>query len=210
VTVWDDSADSIHDHGHRESIGGLWDEIGPLQFDFLVAQGLRPNDVLVDVACGSLRGGAHFIRYLEPRGYLGIEKRIELVIYGVAAELGTELYREKRPRFVISDQFEFHKFDRSPNFGIGQSIFTHLDPHDIVLCLERLKAHASPSCRYFASFREALVPQENASRSHAHAVFAYTQQQLAEFATRAGWSFRYIGNWNHPRKQMMAEFQPLP
>jgi hypothetical protein len=56
MSIWEDSPDSIHDHGHRESVGGLWDEIGCPQLDFLVEQGLRPHDVLLDVACGSLRG----------------------------------------------------------------------------------------------------------------------------------------------------------
>jgi hypothetical protein len=28
--------------GHRRYVGGLWDEIGKLQLDFLINQGLRP------------------------------------------------------------------------------------------------------------------------------------------------------------------------
>ena len=46
---------------HREQVGGLWDEIGALQIDFLRAQGLRPGDTLLDVGCGCLRGGVHFV-----------------------------------------------------------------------------------------------------------------------------------------------------
>src|SRR5512146_152922 len=96
-----DTTDGVHDDGHRQFVGGLWDEIGRLQFDFLVRQGLRPSDTLVDSACGPLRGGIHATRYLEPGPYRGIEKHVELVIYGVAAELGLADFRSKRPRFVI-------------------------------------------------------------------------------------------------------------
>jgi len=44
--------------GHRRYVGGMWEEIGQLQFDYLVSQGLRPEHVFCDVACGSLRGEA--------------------------------------------------------------------------------------------------------------------------------------------------------
>ncbi len=39
------------------AVGGLWDEIGQLQFDFLRAKGLLPRHKLLDFGCGSLRGG---------------------------------------------------------------------------------------------------------------------------------------------------------
>jgi hypothetical protein len=52
--------------GHRGFIGGLWDELGRLQVDFPVSEGLEPAHVLLDIGCGSLRGGVHLIPYLEP------------------------------------------------------------------------------------------------------------------------------------------------
>ena len=63
--------EGIKEMGHRQYVGGCWDEIGRLQFDYLVSQGLRPNHYLLDIACGSLRAGIHFIPYLEPGHYLG-------------------------------------------------------------------------------------------------------------------------------------------
>src|ERR1700678_1283527 len=44
--------------GHREYVGGLWEVIGKLQFDFLISRGLKPEHVFLDIACGPLRGGA--------------------------------------------------------------------------------------------------------------------------------------------------------
>jgi hypothetical protein len=88
--------------GHREYVGGLWDEMGELQFDFLVEQGLMPSDVLLDVGCGSLRGGVHFIRYLEPGNYLGMEKEQELLQLGVKSELGMESLQARRPELLAS------------------------------------------------------------------------------------------------------------
>ena len=38
---------------HRDMVGGMWDEIGRLQFEFLRARGLKPNHRLLDIGCGS-------------------------------------------------------------------------------------------------------------------------------------------------------------
>src|SRR5664279_2409282 len=112
--------------GHRSYIGGLWDEVGQLQFDFIVAQGLQPQHVFLDIACGSLRAGVWFIPYLDAGNYLGIEKEAELVERGVEHELRPEVAAEKRPEFVISDRFEFARFSKRPDYAIAQSLFTHL------------------------------------------------------------------------------------
>src|ERR1035438_2924105 len=93
-----DTADGVHD-GYRAFVGGagpMWDSIGALQFEFLKSRGLLPDHRFMDVGCGALRGGSHFIRYLDPGCYHGIDKHIELIIYGVGAEIGVEVFREKR------------------------------------------------------------------------------------------------------------------
>src|SRR3990172_13199322 len=126
--------------GHRIYVGGMWEEIGLLQFEFLVRQGLKPSDCLLDIACGSLRGGGCFINFLDVGNYLGIDKENELVALGIEKELGKEMYEEKRPEFVVSDKFEFEKFSKKPRLSIAQSLFTHLTPADMGLCFEKLEA----------------------------------------------------------------------
>ena len=205
----DDTREEIHRVGHRRFTGGkddLWELIGDLQFNFLVDRGLAPSDTLVDIGCGALRGGTKFIRYLDPGRYLGIDKHIELIVYGVATELGIADYRKKQPIFVVSDCFEFHKFRRQPNFAIAQSLFTHLCEKDLLLCLERLRLVAARGCRFFATFFEVDEPFANQDLSHSHAYFAYTRSQIEMFGKSTGWAPNYIGAWNHPRGQHMIEY----
>jgi hypothetical protein len=95
---------------HREVIGGNWDVIGPLQFDYVVGQGLQPHHVFLDIACGCLRGGRLFIQYLEPGHYLGIDRDGNLIRYGVELELGRDVADAKRPEFLVSSRFEFDRF----------------------------------------------------------------------------------------------------
>ena len=58
---------------HRAAVGGRWEEIGRLQFDFLVRQGLMPEHFFLDVGCGSWRGGVHFVDYLLSHRYFGVD-----------------------------------------------------------------------------------------------------------------------------------------
>lgn len=205
----EDSGKEVHRAGYRHFVGGkdeFWDRIGDLQFKFLLERGLSPHDVLIDVGCGSLRGGTRFIRYLEPAHYLGIDKYIELIIYGVSSELGISDFAAKQPQFVVSDTFEIEKFGQQPTFGIAQSLFTHLSERDLRLCLTKLKATAAPGCRFFATFFELSEAKFNPDVSHSHGFFGYTRKQMEEFGETAGWKPHYIGGWNHPRDQSIVEY----
>jgi SAM-dependent methyltransferase len=186
--------------------GITWGALGTLQFRFLVDQGLEPQHVLLDVACGSLRAGVRFIPYLEPGNYLGIEMHQKLIDAGVEKELGQKLNTLKRPQFVVSDRFEFERFSRQPDFAIAQSLFSHLTTEDICLCLRNLRAVAKPGTKFYASFFESDQPQKNATASEPRGKFLYTREQMRAFGAQCGWSPRYIGSWNHPRDQKMFEY----
>lgn len=199
--------------GHRDFIGGagdMWEAIGKLQFDFLLAQGLLPRHVFIDVACGSLRAGRLLIPYLDEGNYLGIDKLRPLIDAGIEHEVGADLVAEKKPSFVVSDRFGFDQFDpsRRPQFGIAQSLFTHLTSDDIALCLTNLADFAAPGMRFFATYFERTAEdQYNPPHSHSHHIFRYTAEELCELGRGAGWEFRDIGGWNHPRDQKIVCFQ---
>jgi hypothetical protein len=191
--------------GHRDYVGGMWEEIGRAQFDFLVGRGLRPEHVLLDIACGSLRGGVHFIAYLDPGHYLGIEKEGMLIRRGATKELSRRVRQEKRPEFVVSDSFEFDRFSRVPDFSLAQSLFTHLTLVDIERCLANLRAFVAPRHEFYATFK-AGQNERNAAGSHAHANFRFLPDELIAVGERNRWQCHYIGDWGHPRGQVMMQF----
>jgi hypothetical protein len=197
---------SIAKFGHREYVGGDWDRMGRLQFEFMLNHGLQESDVFLDVGCGSLRGGVHFIRYLNRGHYLGLEREEGLIKEGLQRELGDKMLRQRAPEFVISSHFEFHKFSKQPTCAVAQSLFSHLSPDDIQLCLKNLRNFALTGCVLYATFFECDRPQENYSKSHSHLSFFYTRLQMETFGQSQGWKPSYIGNWKHPGGQAMIEY----
>ena len=80
-------AENSGDDWHRLGVGGMWEEIGKLQYELVVREGLLPRHKLLDVGCGSLRGGVHFIRYLDSGNYYGMDKNEKLLSAGHDVEL---------------------------------------------------------------------------------------------------------------------------
>ena len=196
----------IRQVGHREYVGGDWDRIGKLQFDYLVEHGLAPHHYLLDIACGSLRGGVYFIPYLDAGRYLGIDKEAELIRAGVTQELGQELYKQKQPRFVVSDRFDFERLNAQPDFALAQSLFTHLPATDIEACLRRLRPVMAKGGVFFATFFESRQECRNPAVAHDHGYFAYTRRQMTDFGLRNNWGVEYAGDWGHPRQQVMVRY----
>lgn len=204
-------SERIRKIGHRGFVGGdgaNWDEIAILQMNFLKQEGLDVNHTLLDVACGSLRAGRLFIHYLNEGNYLGIDKEIDLIIHGVAEELGIKTFIEKRPVFVVSGDFELNKFNRRPNYAIAQSLLTHLTADDVYRCFKSLRKVIADDGKFYATFFEVETPVENFSSSDAIDCFFYTREQMSALADIAGWNMHYIGDWGHPRQQKMVKLEP--
>jgi hypothetical protein len=186
----------------------MWDEIGRLQFDFLLLQGLEPHHVVLDIACGALRAGVHIIPYLETGNYLGIDKEPELIRSGLEEELIPEIRTLKQPELVVDGDFSFDRFSKRPDFALAQSLFTHMPEADIQHCLSRLREFAPDHLRFFATYFPATEEIENPEAAHDHLLWFYTPQQMREIGRSTGWDMTYIGGWDHPRGQVMSEYRP--
>lgn len=197
----------IEKRGHRGYIGGLWDEIGQLQFDFLLSKGLIPDSFLLDIACGSLRLGVKVIPYLRPSHYLGIEKERGLVQAGLEKELDHKIREEKQPNIVISDSFEFEKLEQKADFAMAQSLFTHLPPNLINLCFKRLYPYLENDGVFYATYLKRERKIRNPKTPHDHGSFAYTREEMIDFGERNDFVANYIGDWNHPRHQVIVEYR---
>jgi hypothetical protein len=59
---------------------------------------LRWRHVLLDIGCGSLRGGSRFIPYLGTGNYLGVECESDLIESEIEKEIGRSVCDLKKPQ----------------------------------------------------------------------------------------------------------------
>lgn len=189
--------------GHRTYVGGRWNELGLLQFNFLVDHGLKPHHYLLDIGCGALRGGVRFINYLEPGHYMGADRETALLTAGIEKELGLETYQLQRPYLFVTDRFDFSSVPQRPDFVLAISLFTHLTLDDIANCLDSVRTVSKPSTVLYASFFEGN--SRHASSSGTHLNFYHQTADLERAAVRTGWISSGVCEWAHPRHQRMLK-----
>jgi ubiquinone/menaquinone biosynthesis C-methylase UbiE len=200
---------------HRGFVGGLWDEIGPLQLEFMVEQGLKPTSKLLDVGCGALRGGVNFARYLDDGNYYGIDINKSLLKAG-RQELREAGLENKQVHLERTDNFDATSFGIQFDFGVSVSLITHLFANQIIYCFMQMRrVMHEHSAFYFSFFEVPEIPISDTyvqplSQGETHFLkdpFHYTRDQIEYCARAAGLTPRYVGNWKHPRDQQMVELR---
>jgi hypothetical protein len=209
-------ADAVHRGEHRQVIGDLWDEIGGLQLDFLKANGLQPHHRLLDIGCGSLRLGVRAVAYLDAGNYWGTELNETLLDAGYEKEVIPSGSSAKLPRanLVVDEDFSFKGVPPQIDFAIAASVFTHLPLNHLRLCLTNLARHVTTSCTFFFTV---FTPPDGlpVTQSHrqpgggkwthpARDPYHYCVADLRYAAQDTPWSIQFIGEWGHPRNQMMV------
>lgn len=213
-------SDAVAKGRHRDIIGGLWDEIGALQVDFMKTRGLSPHHKLLDIGCGALRGGVLFVKYLDSGNYFGVDISQDLLDAGMR-EVHTAGDAPKLPpaNLLCSDRFEFQKLGRRFDFALAQSVFTHLTFNRIRQCLEETADALAEGGVLYATFFERpagrlakseIVHLPGRKRSYDVAdPYHYSVDDLRYAASHLPLAVEYIGDWSHPRAQRMVAFRKI-
>ncbi|MCC9711765.1 class I SAM-dependent methyltransferase [Streptomyces sp. MNU76] len=144
------SQDLVNDFGEEQPIGArhyrawvgppeYYDRIGALQFTTLARMGLREHHKLLDVGCGSLRGGRLSIMYLRPGHYFGIEPTAWALEDGKRAHLGEELLAMKKPAFSNDADYTLTEFGETFDFILVHSVFAHAPAVQIRRCMQEAR-----------------------------------------------------------------------
>jgi len=201
---------------HRAAVGGMWEEIGQFQFDFLVSEGLAPEHYLLDVGCGSLRGGVHFVKYLEAGHYFGLDHNPRLLDAG-RSELERAGIADKRPVLLADDNFRLVRFAQSFDFALAQSLFTHLPFNQIARCVAEIDRVLKPGGRFYATLFANPGPRLRTDTFPVRVdrpldinldkdPFYYDPDIFRWLCEGSDLSFDYRGDWGHPRYQHMMVF----
>jgi cyclopropane fatty-acyl-phospholipid synthase-like methyltransferase len=208
------SPEEIDAKAHRDFVGGMWDEIGVLQFDFMKRAGLQPGHRLLDIGCGALRGGVHFVRYLDAGHYFGMDINASLLEAG-RRELAEAQLAARNPHLLCDDRFAVDRFATMFDAVLAVSVFTHLPMNHIIRCLCEVAKVLRRDARFYASYFDAPSSAFLAALRHTPGdivtqydsdPFHYSFAEMEWMAQSAGLRVERIGGWNHPRDQQMLAF----
>jgi SAM-dependent methyltransferase len=186
------------------AVGGKWEALGRLQFDYLVANGLRPDSKLLDLGCGTLRGGRHFIRYLDTSNYTGTDISFRAIDYAhhllmeekLAARRPQLIYR--RPGEAFFADLDDARFD----LVLAHSVFTHLPPELVEECFAGVGRVMRSSGVFFFTFQHEAEHRRRDLKN-----FTYPSRFFADLAERYDFLFETRSDYDHPRGQTMASLR---
>ena len=186
------------DDHYRAFIGPpeKYDLVSAMQFNLLTKYGLREHHRLLDIGCGSLRGGRLFIIYLLEHNYYGVEPEKWLVDDGIYHELGRGIVTLKKPQFIYTTAFDFAAFNTTFDFALAQSIFTHASSAQIHTCLKNLSHVSSDNFKFLASFIEGDENYEGDEWVYPACV-RYRFEYLSDIVTQYGFVCRRLDE-QHP------------
>lgn len=188
----------IGDQHYRAWVGppSYYDLAGVAQFNLITTLGLREYHTLLDIGCGSLRGGRLAIMYLRPGNYFGIEPESWVLEQGKKVHLGEELIKMKKPSFSNDSNFTLTVFNRKFDFLLAHSIFTHAAGHQIVRCLEEARKVMTSESIFAATIDEADYNYEGDEWVYP-GIAEYTREYIASLVENADLKCTFM-NWPHP------------
>lgn len=185
------------------AVGGRWEELGGLQFDFLVCNGLLPHHRILDIGCGTLRGGCHAIEYLNKSSYTGIDISNKAIAFAKQL-VEKEMLSEKLPRLIVngSKQLKFNEFfGEKFDYILAQSVFTHLMDDHISECFENVGKIMSENSIFYFTFNEASAYRQG-KLNH----FYYPLVFFKSLAESYGFKLQDCSSeYDHPAGQKMLE-----
>lgn len=185
----------------QAAIGSLWEEVGQLQIDYLVAHGLMPEHRLFDLGCGTLRAGRHLVRYLDADRYTGMDMSSE-AIASARTLVREEGLSDKAPTLIrnATGNLEFKELaGRRFDVVLAQSVFTHLLEEHIDECFRHIDRVLAPGGRFFFTYAEA---EQFTFRSVKD--FSYPLSFFQKLGARHDLHIEGQDDYHHPRAQRMA------
>lgn len=139
---------------HHSNYGEPWAG-GRDVFEFLASSvRLHPDAHVLEIGCGTLRVGLHFIRYLNPERFHCLERDDLSLMAALRYELPSQGLLQKRPLIVKGEDMDFSRFGSGVVYDLiyASAVFLHMPDKLVWVGLERLATRLKPyKGRIFAS-----------------------------------------------------------
>jgi ubiquinone/menaquinone biosynthesis C-methylase UbiE len=141
-----------HDRVMQKAIGGVFDGAGLIEKDLLIQHGLKSNNYLIDVGCGSGRLAIPLSKYLPGMKYLGTDVVKEFLDYAEAK------IKNRNFRFELTAGSTIPESDNCVDMICFFSVFTHLLHEQTYTYLIEAKRVLKPNGKIIFSFLEFSIP----------------------------------------------------
>jgi SAM-dependent methyltransferase len=194
---------TVGDVDYRAFVGPPeeYDIMGATQFSLLCALGLRERHRLLDIGCGSLRGGRLFISYLAPGCYTGLEPSRWLVEEAIGRQLGHDVLALKAPTFIHNDSFDVAELDPF-DFVVAQSIASHTGPTMTRSLFEAVRGALTPRGLAAVTFVHGYRDSTDEGWVYPECV-RYRRRTIEAWLDAAGLQGSPLA-WYHPRQTWWA------
>ncbi|XP_057502382.1 uncharacterized protein LOC130786158 [Actinidia eriantha] len=130
---------------HHSNYGEPWAG-GRDVFEFLAdSVHLSPDARVLEIGCGTLRVGLHFIRYLNPGHFHCLERDELSLMAAFRYELPSQGLLHKRPLIVKGEDMDFNKFGSGTyDLIYASAVFLHMPDKLVWAGLERLVDKLKP------------------------------------------------------------------
>ncbi|MER6182853.1 class I SAM-dependent methyltransferase [Streptomyces sp. NPDC001652] len=173
-------------------------QLGRMQFDYLLAHGLRPEHHVLEIGCGNLRAGRLLIDHLDTGHYYGIDIS-PAILLAAQGTLVREGLQAKLPHLTLVGDLTFG-FLPEGHFDVvhAHSVFSHSPRQVVEQCLAHVGRILAPGGHFDFTFnrtegREHQLPHED---------FSYRTRTLTTIAARHGLKARFMDDWERlPHRQ---------
>ena len=177
---------AVGSHTHES-----WLKIGQMQFEYLVAHGLKPGMRMLEIGCGNLRAGRLFIDHLDAGDYYGIDISPDILLAAqrTLAEAGLQ---DKLPHLTLVQDLKL-AFLPTGYFDVvhAHSVFSHSPTEVIEECL----AHVGRVMKPDGFFDFTFDRTEGAEHQVLHEDFYYRTETLVALAGRHGLAGQFMTDW---------------
>lgn len=184
----------------------LWQMKRRFQIQFLQGVGLKPNHHLLDLGCGTLRGGIPLIEYLEPGHYAGVDVRHQVLEEGRRELLESGLARQA-PQLVHCPRIAELDLGRRFGFVWAFAVLIHMDDAVLDSAIAAVARHLDDSGVFYATVNVGSEPDgqwQGFPIVHREAAFYADMFGRHHLAVADIGSLISFGH-RHPRLQLQAQ-----
>lgn len=138
----------------------MWRMKRDFQIAFLKGRGLAPAHYLLDIGCGTLRGGVPLIEYLEEGHYYGIETR-ENVLQEGRRELAQAGLETKNPVLIVESDIARVQIEQQFDYAWAFSVLFHMTDEIVEDCIALVSRALKPGGVFYANVNIGEAPAGN-------------------------------------------------